>query len=147
MSIPRIQAALMPVLIAAGVDLEDVAVTKAGRTSILHIVIDADGGVDLDTIAAVSRDISAVLDVDDMAGVLPDGYLLEVGSPGTDRPLTEERHWRRAATRLVEVHAKSGDAFTDRVLGCAEGMITFETHPPMSVTDVDSGHVQVEFGK
>jgi ribosome maturation factor RimP len=147
MSIPRIQAALKPVLTAAGVDLEDLSITHAGRTTVLHVVIDADGGVDLDTIANVSRDVSKILDAEDMVDALPDGYLLEVGSPGIDRPLTEERHWRRAASRRVEVHPKSGESFTDRVVGCADGIITFETHEPLSVADVDSGLVQVEFGK
>jgi ribosome maturation factor RimP len=147
MSIPRIQAALMPVFSAAGVDLEDLSLTKAGRTPVLHIVIDADDGIDLDTIAAVSRDVSQILDADDMVGALPDGYVLEVGSPGTDRPLTEERHWRRAAKRRVDVHPIVGEAFTDRVVGCAEGMITFENHAPLAVADVDSGLVQLEFGR
>jgi ribosome maturation factor RimP len=92
---------LEPVVRAAGLDLESVRVGGAGRRRLLRVVVDADGGVDLDAIALVSREASARLDDTGAMGEAP--YTLEVSSPGVDRPLTQPRHWRRAMGRLVRV--------------------------------------------
>src|SRR5215469_10062230 len=92
---------LEPVIVASGLDLEDVRVSQAGRRRLLRLVVDADGGVGLDQIAEVSREVSARLDASGVMGEVP--YTLEVSSPGVDRPLTEPRHWRRAQGRLVSV--------------------------------------------
>jgi len=128
-----------------GLDVEDVQLLRQGRQHVLDVMIDRDGGVDLDLTATVSHELSAVLDDDDLSQALPDGYVLQVGSPGVDRPLTLERHWRRATTRLVEVHPRGGDVFTDRVMEVVDGTVTFGTHEPMSVDELDHGFVQVEF--
>ena len=90
---------LEPVVAAEGLDLEDVVVTPAGKRRLLRVVVDQDGGVGLDTVAAVSTAVSAALDERDAMGGSP--YVLEVTSPGVDRPLTAPRHWRRNLTRLV----------------------------------------------
>jgi len=92
---------LQPVVRAAGMDLESVRVGGAGRRRLLRVVVDADGGVSLDDIALVSREVSARLDATGAMGEAP--YTLEVSSPGVDRPLTLPRHWRRATGRLVRV--------------------------------------------
>src|SRR3954465_3991900 len=97
----RVRDVLEPVVAGAGYDLEDVHVTAAGRRSVVRVVVDRDGGLDLDAVAEVSRVVSGVLDETDGTGEAP--YTLEVTSPGVDRPLTEPRHWRRAAGRLVRV--------------------------------------------
>ena len=95
---------LAPVVAATGYDLEDVTVTSAGRRSLVRVIVDADGGVDLDAVAEVSRVVSEALDGDADGGAAFAGpYVLEVSSPGVDRPLTEPRHWRRAIGRLVQV--------------------------------------------
>ena len=95
----RISDLLEPAVTAMGMDLEGVRITPAGRRRLLRVVVDCDGGVSLDAIALVSRELSARLDAVPAMGDAP--YTLEVSSPGTDRPLTEPRHWRRAAGRLV----------------------------------------------
>jgi len=82
-------------------DLESVRVGSAGRRRLLRVIVDADGGVSLDGIALVSREVSARLDATGAMGEAP--YTLEVSSPGVDRPLTLPRHWRRAVGRLVRV--------------------------------------------
>ena len=92
---------LEPVVSACGFDLEDVVVTPAGKRRVLRVVVDKDGGVDLDDIAGVSTSVSATLDESNAMGAVP--YVLEVTSPGVDRPLTLPRHWRRATDRLVQV--------------------------------------------
>src|SRR5712691_5477483 len=95
----RLATALEPAVAAMGMDLESVRITSAGRRRRLRIVVDADGGVSLDDIAQVSREVSATLDR--AAAMGETTYTLEVSSPGVDRPLTEPKHWRRAAGRMV----------------------------------------------
>jgi ribosome maturation factor RimP len=95
----RIVGLLEPAVAAMGMDLEDVRITSAGRRRLLRIVVDADGGVSLDDIALVSRELSATLDR--AAAMGEASYTLEVSSPGVDRPLTEPKHWRRAVGRMV----------------------------------------------
>jgi ribosome maturation factor RimP len=104
----RLARALEPAVAAMGMDLESVRVTSAGRRSLLRVVVDADGGVSLDDIALVSRELSAELDASALMGEAP--YTLEISSPGVDRPLTEPRHWRRAVGRLVTVPLTSAAA-------------------------------------
>jgi ribosome maturation factor RimP len=99
--VARLTGLLSPVVHAAGADLEEIRVSGAGRRMLLRVVVDADGGVDLDSIALISREVSAVLDADGGLGDAP--YTLEVTSPGVDRPLTQPKHWRRALGRLVSV--------------------------------------------
>lgn len=100
----QLRATVGPVVEAAGYDLEGLDVSRAGRRSVLRVVVDGDDGVSLDAVAELSRAISAALDgaeSDDSFG--PEAYTLEVTSPGVDRPLTEPRHWRRNVGRLVSV--------------------------------------------
>ena len=102
----RLAGLIGPAVAAAGMDLESVRVSVAGRRRLLRVVVDSDHGVSLDDAAEVSRDVSAALDATDVMGDMP--YTLEVSSPGVDRPLTEPRHWRRAAGRLVRVKTAAG---------------------------------------
>jgi len=107
-------AALEPVVRdavdAAGFELEQLEVQRAGRRSLVKVVVDADSGIGLDEVADVSRTVSGVLDEHDH--VLGGPYTLEVTSPGIDRPLTKPRHWRRNRLRLVKV--RSGDSLRCR---------------------------------
>ena len=102
----RIAGLLEPTVEAMGMDLESVRITSAGRRRLLRIVVDADGGVSLDDIALASQRLSAALD--EAAAMGEASYTLEVSSPGVDRPLTEPKHWRRAAGRLVTAPLQSG---------------------------------------
>jgi ribosome maturation factor RimP len=102
----RLRELVEPVVVEAGYDVEDLSVTKAGRRSVVRVVVDRDGGLDLDAVAEVSRAVSAVLDDADPLGDQP--YVLEVTSPGVERALSEPRHWRRNVGRLVETGSSSG---------------------------------------
>lgn len=137
---------LAPVVTAAGYDLEDLTVTAAGRRSLVRVIVDADGGVDLDGVARVSRDVSRVLDDGDaFAGP----FVLEVSSPGVDRPLTEPRHWRRAKGRLVKVPAGER-TLIGRISETSDTGVVLEVdHTPHEIawTDLGTGQVQVEFNR
>jgi ribosome maturation factor RimP len=141
---------LEPVVRVAGYDLEDVTVSSAGRRSVVRVIVDADGGVDLDAVAAVSRLVSETLDADAEADrVLRGAYVLEVSSPGVDRPLTEPRHWRRATGRLVTVDL-AGVPVTGRITGADATSVRLDVDgkPRTEPWDrVGRGRVQVEFNR
>src|ERR1700728_1766672 len=110
----KLAGLIEPAVTAAGMDLEAVRMTVAGRRRLLRVVVDSDHGVSLDDAADVSREISAVLDAGNVLGDVP--YTLEVSSPGVDRPLTEPRHWRRARGRLVRVEVTGEGPVEGRVV-------------------------------
>jgi ribosome maturation factor RimP len=159
----RLTGWIEPVVGAAGYDLEDLVVTPAGRRSVVRVVVDRDEGVTLDDIAEVSRAVSAALDENDGdLGRAP--YVLEVTSPGVDRPLTEQRHWRRNIGRLVTVAvgpAGATEQVTGRVTAVDDTGVTLaveapgkpgaKKRPPTSTAVpwalLGSGRVQVEFGR
>ena len=134
---------------ALGVDLEDVEIQRAGRRHVLTVVIDRDGGVDLDLVAEVSRTVSETLDETGLGDEIAGAYVLEVTSPGVDRPLTEPRHWRRAIGRLVDVSLTDGTRVTGRVREQGgDGTVVVETDDSEVVIDpaaVSRAVVQVEF--
>jgi ribosome maturation factor RimP len=154
---------LEPVVRAAGMDLESVRVSPAGRRRLLRVVVDADGGVGLDAIAEVSREVSVCLDASGAMGEVP--YTLEVSSPGVDRPLTEPRHWRRAQGRLVSVPlAVAGEdgpgrtgaprrrppTFRGRILVAGDTSVTLDIdgdQVELDYAELGPGQVQVEFGR
>ena len=139
----RLRSVLDPVVTDAGFDLEDVSVSAAGRRQVVRVVVDRDGGVDLDAVADVSRVVSEALDADDVAGDTP--YTLEVTSPGVDRPLTEPRHWRRAAGRLV-----AAGGVTGRVVTADDAGVTLTVDGAervVSYAELGPGRVQVEFNR
>jgi ribosome maturation factor RimP len=143
----RLAGLIGPVVAAAGMDLESVRASVAGRRRLLRVVVDSDHGVSLDDAAEVSRDVSAALDATDVMGDMP--YTLEVSSPGVDRPLTEPRHWRRAARRLVRVKTGAGTV-QGRVLAADAAGVTLDidgAEHRFGYEDLGAGAVQVEFGR
>ncbi|MGA0733716.1 MAG: ribosome maturation factor RimP [Candidatus Nanopelagicales bacterium] len=141
----RVAELVAPLVEKRGIDLEEVVIKPAGRRSIVQIFIDRDGGVDLDLVAEVSREISDLLDSTDVLGNNP--YTLDVGSMGVDRPLTLPRHFKRNVGRLVEVELSNGSSFVDRILEADEGNITFSKGKAVKLDEVKQALVQVEFSR
>jgi ribosome maturation factor RimP len=144
-----LRAQLAAPLAEAGLDLEDVHVRRAGRRELVRVVVDRDGGVDLDAIAEASHLISGLLDSEPLAREFDGAYVLEVTSPGVDRPLTEPRHWRRAAGRLVHATLADGSVLSGRVIGADDVNVVMRLADG-SQTSVEygalrHGSVQVEF--
>jgi ribosome maturation factor RimP len=131
---------------AAGFDLEEIDVRQVGRRHLVRVVVDADSGVGLDDIAALSRRVAAELDQPDT--VLGGPYTREGTSPGVDRPLTAPRHWRRARLRLVEVRLVDGSRITGRVGDAAEqaaDLLVDGAPRTVRYTEVERASVVVEF--
>jgi ribosome maturation factor RimP len=147
----RLQAVVEPVVSAAGYDLEALSLKRVGRRHQVRVIVDSDDGVNLDTVAHLSRDISAALDeADEADGDLVGGeYDLEVSSPGIDRPLTLPRHWRRNIGRLVKVTA-ADRAIVGRITA-ADGTgieLDVEGQPRrLTYAELGPGRVQIEFNR
>ncbi|MGH3329491.1 MAG: ribosome maturation factor RimP [Streptomycetales bacterium] len=144
----RLVQLLGPVISSAGADLEDVEVTPAGKRRVLRVVVDRDGGVGLDDIAELSRNVSGVLDGSDAMGGRP--YVLEVTSPGVSRPLTQPRHWRRARARLVAVQCAGGGEVVGRVVEADDDAATLDVGGAtrrLPYSEVRRARVRVEFGR
>jgi ribosome maturation factor RimP len=144
----RLAGVIQPVVAAAGMDLESVRMTVAGRRRLLRVVVDSDRGVSLDDAALISHELSATLDATNVLGDVP--YTLEVSSPGVDRPLTEPRHWRRAEGRLVKVKTGAQGTVQGRVLAADGDGVTLDVNGAgrrFAYGDLGTGAVQVEFGR
>jgi ribosome maturation factor RimP len=144
----RVRAAIEPGLRAAGYDVEDVAVRAAGSRQLVQVVVDRDGGITLDDVAEASRVVSAAMDEQDP---IASAYVLEVTSPGVDRPLTLPRHWRRNAGRLVDVRRTDGTRVTGRVQSAdddgVELLVTVDGQVRVPYAEVAKATVEVEFSR
>ncbi len=112
----RVREIVRPLLTDAGLELFDVEL--AGAT--LRVLVDRDGGVDLDT---VSRATQLVSDALDRADPLPGRYVLEVSSPGVERPLRTPDHFRGAVGSTVAVRTSTdvdGERRFEGVLDAAD---------------------------
>lgn len=144
----RLADLIRPVVSAAGMDLESVRVSSAGRRRVLRIVVDSDRGVSLDDAADASRAISAELDSSDAMGEFP--YTLEVSSPGVDRPLTEPKHWRRAIGRLVTVSSAADQTLTGRIVAADDEKVVLDVDGEQRAYgfgELGAGAIQLEFGR
>ncbi|MFD6533388.1 ribosome maturation factor RimP [Streptomyces sp. NPDC060184] len=153
----RLRGLLEPLVAAVQLDLEEIEVSRAGRRRVLRIVVDADDGVELDTCAELSRSLSEKLDETDAMG--EDEYVLEVSSPGADRPLTEHRHYVRATGRLVKfkLTAEAGaDELIARVLEVDDEGLDLEvpgvkgrkpTSRRIAFAEIDRARVEIEFNR
>lgn len=146
----RVERALAPVVAAEGFDLEAVEVQPAGRRRLVRVLVDRDGGVTLDHIAALTGVLSQALDDADAMGDQP--YTLEVSSPGVDRPLTLPRHWRRNAGRLVRITPVDGGEISGRIGDSDDSAVTVlptdMVGEPLTLAydSIAVAHIEVEFG-
>ena len=154
----------------AGYEIENVTVDIRTEPPRIVVVADGDSPLDLETVAELSRSAAERLDsIDGSAG----NYVLEVTSPGVDRPLTTEKHFRRARGRKVEIElADAGpdatasdteairvEALTARLGAVTDGVVDLVIRDPRSsdrsgwavrrvpLADIRKAVVQVEFSK
>lgn len=145
----QVRAAVADAVAQSGLIIEDVEVTGAGRRRVVRLTVDlpdGPGGVTSDQIGDVSRAVSAALDESD---VVPDAYTLEVSTPGTDRPLTEPRHFRRAVGRLLTI-TTAGTTLTARLSDVVGDTLHLTDHAgdhTVPLADVTRARVEVELSR
>ena len=99
-----LKAILEPAVTALGFELWGVEYLVRGRHRLLRVYIDGPNGITVDDCAAVSHQVSGVLDVEDP---IPGEYTLEVSSPGLDRVLFEQAHYARYVGSLLVVRTQA----------------------------------------
>jgi ribosome maturation factor RimP len=135
----------------AGYEIEDVVIDPRAHPPRITVIADGDSALDLDTAAELSRSASTLLDA---VKNIDSSYVLEVSSPGVDRPLTTEKHFRRAQGRKVELTLADGTQVTGRVGETSDNTLRLVvredrardwTVRPVAIGEIVKAVVQVEF--
>jgi ribosome maturation factor RimP len=142
----RIAELVEPILLDRGHELYDVELTGAT----VRVLVDREGGVALDDLEQLAREISGVLDE---ADPLPDRFYLEVSSPGLERPLRQPKHFRTAVGTKVKVKTLptvDGDRRVDGLLAAADDeSVTVETDAGprrLAYDDIERARTVFEWG-
>lgn len=126
---------LEPIVAEHGLELVDLEFVKEGVNWYLRIYIDKEGGVTIDDCEAVSRALEAKLDA---ADPIEQAYILEVSSPGIDRPLKKEADFIKYQGEIIDVKlykAQDGSKqFQGKLLGLADGVLSIEEEDGNVVT-------------
>ncbi len=135
-----------PVVTGLGYELVGAEFGQAENGMTLRIYIDKPDGILMEDCATVSRQLNAVLDVED---TIKSAYLLEVSSPGVDRPLFKEEHFAVQVGEQVRVRmaeAVSGRRnFKGELIAVKDGLATVEVDGidyDLPVMDVEQAHVK-----
>ena len=119
-----VEALVRPAVEASGLELVEVVRNRG----LLRVVVDREGGVDLDTIAVTSERISRRLDLEDFG---PGSYTLEVSSPGVERHLRDPRDFQARVGERVKVKARvpeeGGLSLTGEIVAADEDAVTIRT--------------------
>ena len=111
-----------------GLDLVDVEIFRAGRRRMIRVYVGKIDGVSIEHCARVSREISAVVDAENWLG--EDNYVLEVSSPGLDRPFKTLADWKRSIGRHVKVTTREKHEnrilHTGKLVAADENEVTLE---------------------
>lgn len=123
----RAERALREVVEAEGVELVHIEYQPKGTSSVLRIYIDKPGGVNLKDCEKVSKHVSVLLDVEDL---IPHHYVLEVSSPGIERPLFKESDYQRFVGKEIRLltteKVESRKKFTGFIQNFSEGILKLE---------------------
>lgn len=138
-----------PVVSGMGYELIEIEHFPNPKHGVLRLYIDKEGGVDVEDCSAVSRQISALIDVEDPVS---GQYNLEISSPGLDRPLRRIKDFQRFAGSLVKIKTvvpMDGQRnFKGRLLSADEDVLVIETDTEeitMPMSAVDKARVVPEF--
>lgn len=96
----KVRELIEPVVNSLGIRLDYVEIAKMRGEMLLRVFIEKEGGVTIDDCESVSREVEAVLDVEDP---IPSSYVLEVSSPGLDRPLRNPEDFKKYSGRTARV--------------------------------------------
>lgn len=126
-----------PELELMGVECVKLEIVGSARSPVVRLYIDKPGGVTIDDCARVSRAIGLVLEREDP---FPGRYLLEVSSPGNNRPLVTEEHYQRFAGKEARIAVEKPETgritYTGRIGSCINGVLTLETDGGDVVVDL-----------
>jgi ribosome maturation factor RimP len=142
-----------PVALAAGLELVDVQYRPESGRVVLRLLLDRpEGGVTLDDLARVSRELGDVLDGHD---AVPGRYHLECSSPGLNRPLLREAHFRRALGQRVHVQTRAPIGERRHFRGTLEAVTADEVtirdadgaRAVIPLSAIEKAHVDYDFSR
>ncbi len=135
-----------PVVTGLGYELVGAEFGQAENGMTLRVYIDKPEGIVMEDCATVSRQLNAVLDVED---TIKSAYLLEVSSPGVDRPLFTEAHFAAQIGQEVKVRLTDGVGgrrnFKGPLIAVKDGVATVEVDGidyDLSIDDVEQAHIK-----
>jgi len=135
----RLIALIEPGLVRSGYELVDLEYAAGRSQAVLRIFIDQPAGITVEDCERVSRDVAALLDVDDP---IPTAYTLEVSSPGFDRVLRTPAHFERFVGSRVFVELKVPRAGRRRYTGTLQAVSGTGIE-----IEVDKQKVEIPFGE
>jgi ribosome maturation factor RimP len=138
----RIAEAITPTIESSGAFLEDIYLVRAGKKSLLTVIVDGESGLNLDQVTEISRNISEIVEALPELGETP--FTLEVTSPGIDRPLTVPRHWRKNKGRLIKATMVDGSVNEGRIGESSETSVMIG-ESDIVFTEIKKAIVQIEF--
>lgn len=156
--IETIETLVLPLLEDLSLELVDIEYRRESHGWVLRFFLDKEGGITLDDCALASRQISSLLDVED---IISNAYHLEVSSPGLERPLKKHADFNRFTGHLVKVKTidpieqeqfgKPRKTFTGMLAGVEPDAIrlTLQDRQALeiniSLTNIDTAHLVPEF--
>jgi ribosome maturation factor RimP len=121
----RIEQVVRPILWSLGLDLVEISISGQGPRTIVRVFIDKPGGVTLDDCEEAHRSVNPALDV---ADPFPHAYIVEVSSPGLDRPLRRPEDFRRMQGKRISLKLREPHRdqwrVTGEIVGVEENAVT-----------------------
>jgi ribosome maturation factor RimP len=146
----QVEQLIEPILDDMNIELVDIEYLSERGRWVLRIYADREGGITLEDCARVSREIG---DVIDMSGILSHEYVLEVSSPGIDRPLKKEADFFRSVGRKIRVRTRNPVQgrrnFTGRLRAFRDGVLYLRLNDgelPLELRNVEKANLVYEFG-
>jgi ribosome maturation factor RimP len=138
----QVAAAITPAIESLGFYVEDIAITSAGRRSMLTVIVDGDTHLSLDQVTVATKAISEIVENLPTLGNNP--FTLEVTSPGLDRPLTKPRHWQKNKDRLIKIILNDGRQITGRIKDSTQSAVTVDEQV-INFADIKRATLEIEF--
>lgn len=157
-NITQIEELVLPILDDLGFELVDLQLQQEGKQLALRLFIDKPAGITLDDCVEVSREVSAILEIEDP---IKSAYRLEVSSPGLDRPLKKPADFERFTGQKVKLKSKnlidpdqrghSRKTFVGTLLGFEDNQVRLEQSDKqggvvaISMDEIEKANLEEEF--
>jgi ribosome maturation factor RimP len=138
----QVAAAITPIIESLGFYVEDIAITSAGKRSMLTVIVDGNTHLSLDQVTVATKAISEIVENLPTLGNNP--FTLEVTSPGLDRPLTKPRHWQKNKDRLIKIILNDGKEITGRIKDSTQSAVTVDEQV-INFADMKRATLEIEF--
>jgi ribosome maturation factor RimP len=138
----QVAAAITPIIESLGFYVEDIAITSAGKRSMLTVIVDGDTHLSLDQVTVATKAISEI--VENLRTLGNNPFTLEVTSPGLDRPLTKPRHWQKNKDRLIKIILNDGKEITGRIKDSTQSAVTVDEQV-INFADMKRATLEIEF--